>query len=162
MTINRILNLENTGMWSQVGLRKHHYEQSYRRWWNSSWAISNLEIWCCESVALNMPANLEHRRQPTRLPHPWGSPGKNTGVDCHFLLQWIKVKSEIEDTQSCPSPSDPIDCSPPGCPWDFPGKSTGLVCHCLLQRASESIQKKSRKGDGGQRKQRVENQNKKK
>ena len=34
-----------------------------------------------------------HRRQPTRLPHPWDSPGKNTGVDCHFLLQHMKVKS---------------------------------------------------------------------
>ena len=45
-------------MWSQVGLRKHHYKQSKWRWWNSSWAISNLERWCCESAALNMPANL--------------------------------------------------------------------------------------------------------
>ena len=47
------------GMWSRVGLRKHHYEQSWWRWWNSSWAISNPESWCCESAALNMPANLE-------------------------------------------------------------------------------------------------------
>ena len=37
-----------------------------------------------------------HRRQPTRLPHPWDSPGKNTGVGCHFLLQCMKVKSESE------------------------------------------------------------------
>ena len=42
-----------------------------------------------------------HRRQPTRLPRPWDSPGKNTGVGCHFLLQSMKVKSESEDTQSC-------------------------------------------------------------
>ena len=42
-----------------------------------------------------------HRRQPTRLPHPWDSPGKNTGVGCHFLLQSMKVKSESEVTQSC-------------------------------------------------------------
>ena len=55
-----------------------------------------------------------HRRQPTRLPHPWDSPGKNTGVDCHFLLQCMKVKSESEVTQSCPTLSDPMDCSPPG------------------------------------------------
>ena len=47
------------GIWSQVGLRKHHYKQSYWRWWNSSWALSNPERWCCESAALNMPANLE-------------------------------------------------------------------------------------------------------
>ena len=37
-----------------------------------------------------------HRRQPTRLPRPWDSPGKNTGVGRHFLLQCMKVKSESE------------------------------------------------------------------
>ena len=64
-----------------------------------------------------------HRRQPTRLPHPWDSLGKNTGVGCHFLLRCMKVKSESEAAQSCPTPSDPMDCSPPGSlrPWDFPG-----------------------------------------
>ena len=55
-----------------------------------------------------------HRRQPTRLPHPWDSPGKNTGVGCHFLLQFMKVKSESEVAQSCPTFSDPMDCSLPG------------------------------------------------
>ena len=55
-----------------------------------------------------------HRRQPTRLPHPWDSPGKNTGVGCHFLLQCMKVKSESEVAHSCPTLSDPMDCSPPG------------------------------------------------
>ena len=54
------------------------------------------------------------RQQPTRLPRPWDSPGKNTGVGCHFLLQCMKVKSENEVAQSCPTPSDPMDCSPPG------------------------------------------------
>ena len=54
------------------------------------------------------------RRQPTRLPHPWDSPGKNTGVGCHFLLQCMKVKSESEVAQSCPTLTDPMDCSPPG------------------------------------------------
>ena len=53
------------------------------------------------------------RRQPTRLPRPWDSPGKNTGVGCHFLLQCMKVKSEREVAQSCPTPSDPTDCSLP-------------------------------------------------
>ena len=48
-----------------------------------------------------------HRRQPTRLPRPWDSPGKNTGVGCHFLLQFMKVKSESEVAQSCPTLSDP-------------------------------------------------------
>ena len=55
-----------------------------------------------------------HRRQPTRLPHPWDSPGKNTGVGCHFLLQCMKVKSESEVAQSCPTLSDPMDRSLPG------------------------------------------------
>ena len=55
-----------------------------------------------------------HRRQPTRVPHPWDSPGKNTGVGCHFLLQCMKVKSESEVAQSCVTLSDFVDCSPPG------------------------------------------------
>ena len=55
-----------------------------------------------------------HRRQPTRLPRPWDSPGKNTGVGCHFLLQCMKVKSESEVAQSCLTLSDPMDCSLPG------------------------------------------------
>ena len=49
--------------------------------------------------------------QPTRLPRPWDSPGKNTGVGCHFLLQCMKVKSESEVAQSCPTLSDPMDSS---------------------------------------------------
>ena len=55
-----------------------------------------------------------HRRQPTRLPRPRDSPGKNTGVGCHFLLQYMKVKSESEVTQLCLTLSDPMDCSAPG------------------------------------------------
>ena len=54
------------------------------------------------------------RRQPKRLPRPWDSPGKNTGVGCHFLLQCMKVKSESEVTRSCLTLSDPMDCSLPG------------------------------------------------
>ena len=54
------------------------------------------------------------RRQPTRLLRPWDSPGKNTGVGCHFLLQCMKVKRESEVTESCPTLSDPMDCSVPG------------------------------------------------
>ena len=75
-----------------------------------------------------------HRRQPTRLPRPWNSPGKNTGVGCHFLLQCRKVKSEGEVAQSCPTLSRPHGLQPTRllCPWDFPGKSTGVGCHRLL------------------------------
>ena len=70
---------------------------------------------------------------PTRLPRPWDSPGKNTGGGCHFLLQCMKVKSESEVAQSCPS-LPPHGLQPIRLlrPWDFLGKSTGVGCHCLL------------------------------
>ena len=55
-----------------------------------------------------------HRWQPARLPHPWDSPGKNTGVGCHFLLQCMKVKSESEVIQSFPILWEPMDCGLPG------------------------------------------------
>ena len=86
-------------------------------------------------------------------------------MGCHFLLQCMKVKSESEIAQSCPTLSDPMDCSLPGfiygglvavvsdslrlhrllptrllCPWDFPGKSTGVCCHCLLHFPEASVQ----------------------
>ena len=54
------------------------------------------------------------RQQPTRLRRPWDSPGKTTGVGCHFLLQCMKVKSESEVSQSHPTLSDPMDCGLPG------------------------------------------------
>ena len=79
---------------------------------------------CCCCTAKSLSNSVwPHRRQPTRLPRAWDSPGKNTGVGCHFLLQYMKVKSESEVTQSCPTLSDPMDCSLPGSslhPWDFP------------------------------------------
>ena len=55
-----------------------------------------------------------HRWQPTRFPRLWDSPGKNTGVGCHFLPQCMKVKSESEVAQSYLTLSDPMDCSLPG------------------------------------------------
>ena len=55
-----------------------------------------------------------HRQQPTRLPRPWDSPDEYTGVGCHFLLQCMKVESESEVAQSCPTLSDPMNCSLPG------------------------------------------------
>ena len=57
-----------------------------------------------------------HRQRPTRLPCPWDSPGKNTGVGCHFLLQCMKVKNESEVTQSCPTLSNPMDFTLPAPP----------------------------------------------
>ena len=92
-----------------------------------------------------------HRRQPTRLPRPWDSPVKNTGVGCHFLLQCRKLKSESEVTQSCPTLSDPMDCS-------LPGSSThgifqarvlewGAIAYCLFLLLSQS-QKQQEMGGG--------------
>ena len=67
---------------------------------------------CCFSHVWLCP--WPHRQQPTRLPHPWDSSGKNTGVGCHFLLQCVKVKRESEVAQSCPTLRDPMGCSLPG------------------------------------------------
>ena len=65
--------------------------------------------------SLQLCLTVQHqRREPNRLPYPWDSPGKNTGVGCHCLLQCMKVKSKSEVAQSCLTPSDPMDCSPPG------------------------------------------------
>ena len=66
---------------------------------------------CCCCVASVV---WSHRQQPTSLPRPWDSPGKNTGVGCHFLLQCMKGKSEREVAQSCLTLSHPVDCSLPG------------------------------------------------
>ena len=69
---------------------------------------------CCWVTSVVSDSVRPHRRQPTRLPHPWNSPGKNTGVGCHFLLQCMKVKSESEVIQSCPTLRNRMDCSLPG------------------------------------------------
>ena len=71
---------------------------------------------CCQVASVVSDSVRPQRRQPTRLPHPWDSLGKNTGVGCHFLLQGMKVKSQSEVAQSCPTLSDPKDCSLPGSP----------------------------------------------
>jgi len=66
-----------------------------------------------------------HRQQPNWLSRPWDSPGKNTGVGCHFLLQCMKVKSENEVAQSCPTLSNPMDCS-------LPGSSVHGICQATI------------------------------
>ena len=68
---------------------------------------------CCQVASVVSDSVRPHRWQPIRVPHPWDSPGKNTGVGCHFLLQCMKVKRETEVAQSCQTPSDPMDWSPP-------------------------------------------------
>ena len=70
---------------------------------------------CCCWVASVVSNSVQpQRRQPTKLHRPWDSPGKNTGVGCHFLPQCMKVKSESEVAQSCPTLRDPLESSPPG------------------------------------------------
>ena len=69
---------------------------------------------CCQVASVVSDSVRPHRRQPARLPRPWDSPGKNTGVGCHFLLQCMKVKSQSEVTQSCLPLRDPMDCNPSG------------------------------------------------
>ena len=80
-----------------------------------------------------------YRRQTTRLSRPWDSSGKNTGVGCHFLLQGMKVRSESEVPQLCPT-DRPHGLQPTRLlrPWDFPGKSSGVGCHCLLHYTSST------------------------
>ena len=75
---------------------------------------TNICCCCCKVASVLSDSVQPHRGQPTRLPHPWDSPGKNTGAGCHFLLQCIKVKSESEVAQSCPTLSDLMDFSLPG------------------------------------------------
>ena len=77
-----------------------------------------------------------YRQQPTRLHLPWDSPGKNTGVGCHFLLQCMKVKIESEVAQSCPTLGDPMDCSLPGSSAHgvFQARELEWVANCLLCR----------------------------
>ena len=80
------------------------------------WGDRSLPPCCCCCCVSSVVSNSvrPHRWQPTRLPRTWDSPGKITGEGCHFLPQCRKVKSESEVTQSCPTRSDPMDCSPPG------------------------------------------------
>ena len=91
--------------------------QNHCRWWLQPWNKKMLAPW---KESYNQPAAAKLLQScptlcdPTRLPRPWDSPGKNTGVDCHFLLQCMKTKSENEVAQSCPTLSDPMDCSLPG------------------------------------------------
>ena len=85
---------------------------------NSYWTYRARILWTPDAAAAkslqSCPTVQPQRRKPTRLPRPWDSPGKNTGVGCHFLLQCMKVKRESEVAQSCPTLSDSMDCSLPG------------------------------------------------
>ena len=112
------------------------YQMPSKGIWGDVDATGNWRCCCCCLVASVMSDSVRpRRRQPTRLFHPWDSPGKNTGVGCHFLLQCMKGRSESEVTQSYPTLSDPTDCSPPGSSIHgiFQARVLGVGCHCLLQ-----------------------------
>ena len=83
---------------------------------------------CCQVASVVSDSVWPQRQQPTRLPRPWDSPGKNTGVACHFLLQCVKVKSESEVAQSCLTFCNPMDCSSPGS--SIPGILQARVLEC--------------------------------
>ena len=79
-----------------------------------NWTSQYMLTAAAAKLLQSCPTLRSHRWQPTRLLHPWDSPGKNTGVGCHFLLQCMKVKSESEVAQLCLTLRDPLDCSLPG------------------------------------------------
>ena len=91
------------------------YVHLYTERWHRVYGF-NILIWCCCCWVASVVSDAvrAHRQQPTRLRRPGESPGKNTGVGCHFLLQCMKVKSESEVAQLCLTLRDPMDCSPPG------------------------------------------------
>ena len=86
--------------------------------WSLAWRILSIILLACAAAAAKLlqscPTLRPQRWKPTRLFRPWDSPGKNTGVGCHFLLHCMKVKSERNVAQLCPTLRDPMDCSPPG------------------------------------------------
>ena len=95
---------------------------------------------CCKVTSVVSDSVRPQRRQPTRLCRPWDPPGKNTGVGCHFLLQCMKVKSEREVAQSCPTLSNPMDCSPP----DF--SIHGIFQAKVLEWGAIAVGQQSQKG----------------
>ena len=101
-------------------------------WWSPDFPLLLMTCCCCccQVASVVSDSVRPHRQQPTRLPRPWDSPGKNTGVGCHFLLQCMKVKSEREVAQLCLTLSDPMDCSPPGSSVHGIFQVRVLECHC--------------------------------
>ena len=104
--------LENTKLW-----RYKKISGCYELREENGWISKAQRIFAAAAAAKSLqscPTLRPHRWQPNRFLRPWVSPGKNTGVGCHFLLQCMKVKSESEVAQSCPTLCDPMDCSLPG------------------------------------------------
>ncbi|XP_061261042.1 cyclin-dependent kinase 1 isoform X3 [Bos javanicus] len=103
--IFRALGTPNNEVWPEVESLQD-YKSTFPKWKPGSLAshVKNLD-----ENGLDLLSTAAHQ-----APRPRDSPGKNTGVGCHFLLQCMKVKSESEVAQSCLTPSYSIDCSPPG------------------------------------------------
>ena len=102
--------------------------------WFISLSITPIAAAAAKSPSVVSDSVRPQRWQPTRLFCPWDSPGKNTRVGCHFLLQGVRVKSESEVAQSCPtSLSHGLQPTRLLHPWDFPSKNTGVGCQCLLR-----------------------------
>ena len=98
-------------LWHMGLVAPRHVESSQTR--DRTW-VSYVSCCCCWVASVVSDSVQPHRRQPIRLPRPWDSAGKNTGMGCHFLLQCVKVKSESEVAQSYPTLSNPLVCSLPG------------------------------------------------
>ena len=99
---------------------------------------------CCQVASVVSDSVRPHGQQPTRLLRPWDSPGKNTGVGCHFLLQCMKVESESEVTQSCLTLSYPIDCCLPGSSIHGIFRATVLEWGAIAFSPEDSATAKSR------------------
>ena len=129
--MRRVDSLEKTLMLGGIGGSRRRGWQRMR-WLDSITYSMDMLLLLLLSRSVTSDSVRPHRRQPIRLHHPWDSPGKNTGVGFHFLLQCMKVKS-LSLTQ-WPHGLQPTRLLRP---WDFPGKSTGVGCHCLLHNGHE-------------------------
>ena len=130
--------IRHPGVRSQVGLRQHHYEQSWWRWWNSSWAISIPTRWYCESAAPNMSANLENSavatdwKRPVFTPIPKKGNAKECSNYCTIALISHASKSENKN-EICSVVSDSLQPHGLYSPWNSPGQNTGVGSLSLLQ-----------------------------
>ena len=103
-------------------IREQKQKKKIKRMKRSS--LYHEQATCCQVTSVVSNSVRPHRRQPTRLPHPQDSPGKNTGVGCHFLLQCMKVKSESEVASVVSDSVQPHGLQPTRLlhPWNFPGR----------------------------------------